>query len=47
MERQGEVQALKAGLQKCLMKVENVSKEQISVINLTFCDIILSVCDII
>ncbi len=30
----GEVQALKVRLQKCLLKVDNVSLEQISVINL-------------
>jgi len=30
----GEAQALKVRLQNCLMKVENVSKEQISLIDL-------------
>ncbi len=46
-ERGGKAQALKVRFLKCLMKVESVSKEQISVTNLTFCDIILSVCDVI
>jgi hypothetical protein len=32
--RRGEAQALKKWLQNCLMKVENASREQMSVINL-------------